>query len=223
MNGDRRLRRHNQTVQELLDIAIEIMAEEGVAALSLAQVARRMGMRPPSLYQYFPSKLAIYDALFERGMREAAELLDQHQSKLAEDPLGVIAAGQAAHFSWVMANPVLAQLMYWRPVPGFEPSPQAFEAAVRQLDLLRAALRAAVDAGQLAPAAASEDGVALYTVLMSGVISQQLANEPSAPAGTGRFTRLTTTALDMFVRYYAPEEGESDDRILRGRRAPAPD
>ena len=64
MRADRRLQRHNQTIEEILDLAIEVMAEDGVAALSLAEVARRMGMRPPSLYQYFPSKLAVYDALF---------------------------------------------------------------------------------------------------------------------------------------------------------------
>jgi len=106
----------------------------------------------------------------------------------------------------VQANPVLAQLLHWRPVPGFEPSARAFEPAVRQLEFLRAALRAAVDAGQLAPGAASEEGVALCTVLVSGVISQQMSNEPSAPAGQGRFIQLAPTALDMFVRYYAPKE-----------------
>jgi hypothetical protein len=85
-----------------------------------------------------------------------------------------------------------------------------------------------VDAGQLAPAAASEEGDDLYTVLMAGVISQQLANEPAAPAATGRFTRLTPTVLDMFVRYYAPapgvlKEGEPDDRLPHPGRAPTPD
>ncbi|MFI6063037.1 TetR/AcrR family transcriptional regulator [Streptomyces sp. NPDC051286] len=223
MREDRRLRRRNETVQEILDVAVEVMAEEGVAALSLAEVARRVGMRPPSLYQYFPSKMAVYDALFERGMRQAVEVLDPYLVTLSEDPRSAITEGQEATIAWVMANPVLAQLLYWRPVPGFEPSPRAFEPAVRQLEALRAALQAAVDAGQLAPAAASEEGVALYTVLTSGVISQQLSNEPSPSAGEGRFTRLAQTALDMFFRFYAPEEGESDDYILRGSRTPAAD
>jgi hypothetical protein len=107
-------------------------------------------------------------------------------------------------------------------VPGFEPSARAFAPAVRQVEFLSDALCAAVGAGQLAPAAASEEGVALYTVLMSGVISQQLSNEPSAPAGQGRFTRLTPVALDMFFRHYAPQEGVPDDRNLhRGLPAPA--
>ncbi|WP_445529808.1 TetR/AcrR family transcriptional regulator [Streptomyces cyslabdanicus] len=221
MREDRRLRRRNDTVREILDTALEVMAEEGVAALSLAEVARRMGMRPPSLYQYFPSRTAVYDALFERGMRETVGVLEPYRAMLSRDPRGALLAGQQATVAWAMAHPVLAQLLYWRPVPGFEPTPRAFEPAVRQLELLRAALRAAVGAGQLSPAAAEEDGVALYTALMAGVISQQLANEPSARVEEGRFTRLTRTTVDMFFHFYAPEEGECDDTDLRGGRTPA--
>jgi len=223
MRDGRRLRRRNETVREILDTAIEVMAEEGVAALSMAEVARRVGVRPPSLYQYFPSKMAVYDALFERGMRETVDILAPYRARLSDDPRAAITAGQQATVAWAMAHPVLAQLLYWRPVPGFEPTPRAFEPAVRQLELLHSALRAAVDAGQLSPAATDEDGANLYTALMSGVISQQLANEPSAQVEEGRFTRLTQTAVDMFFRFYAPEEGESDGSDLRGGRTPAAD
>lgn len=228
MRVDRRVQRHNQTIEEILDVAIQVMAEDGVAALSLAEVARRMGMRPPSLYQYFPSKLAVYDALFERGTRQTLAVMESYQSRIAENPLEGLAAVQAAWNDWVMANPVLAQLLYWRPVPGFEPSPKAYQPALQLQDLGWAALQAAVDAGQLAPAAASEEGGALYTILMAGVISQQLANEPAATAATGRFTRLTPTVLDMFVRYYAPtpgvpKEGEPDDPLPHPGRGPTPD
>jgi AcrR family transcriptional regulator len=208
MREDRRLRRRNETVQEILDTAIEVMAEDGVAGLSMAEVARRVGVRPPSLNQYFPSKMAIYDALFERGGRESAEVLEPYSARLVEDPRAVIVAGQQAGVAWAMANPVLAQLLYWRPVPNFEPTPQAYEPSVRLLEVLRSALQAAVHAGQLAPEAADDEGVALYTALVSGVISQQLANEPSAQVEEGRFARLTGTAVDMFFRYYAPKEGE---------------
>lgn len=222
MREDHRTRRRNQTVQEILDVALQVMAEEGVAALSLSEVARRIGMRPPSLYQYFPSRMAIYDALFERAAQQALQVAEQYRGRLVGDPVGAIADAQQATFAWEVANPVLAQLLHWRPVPGFEPSERAYAPAVRQVELLREALRAAVDAGQLAPAAATEEGVAMYLVLMSGVISQQLSNEPSAPAGQGRFTRLTPVALDMFLRYYAPQEGVPDDRNLhRGLPAPA--
>ena len=67
---DRRARRRQETIEEILDIAREVMTEEGVNGLSLAEVARRLGVQPPSLYKYFPSLMAIYDALFRRGQIE---------------------------------------------------------------------------------------------------------------------------------------------------------
>src|SRR4029450_10970308 len=100
MRADRRLQRHNQTIEEILDVAIQVMAEDGVAALSLAEVARRMGMRPPSLYQYFPSKLAVYDALFERGARQTLAVMESYQSRIAEDPLEGLAAAPGGGGGW---------------------------------------------------------------------------------------------------------------------------
>src|SRR3954469_17434427 len=79
---DRRARRRQETIEEVLDIAVEIMTEQGVAGLSIGEVARRMGIRPPSLYVYFPSKEAIYDAAFLRGARAILEHMREHAAQL---------------------------------------------------------------------------------------------------------------------------------------------
>ena len=67
---DRRHRRREETIREIVDVAVELMGEHGAAGLSLGDVARRMGIRTPSLYGYFDSKNALYDAVFERGWRQ---------------------------------------------------------------------------------------------------------------------------------------------------------
>src|SRR5436190_17860679 len=72
---DRRARRRQETIEEILDIAVAIMTEEGVNGLSLAEVARRLGVQPPSLYKYFPSLMAVYDALFARGAQAHLEVM----------------------------------------------------------------------------------------------------------------------------------------------------
>src|SRR6516164_5455412 len=64
---DRRARRRQETIEEILDIAQEIMAEEGVNGLTFSEVARRLGVQPPSLYKYFDSLMSLYDGLFRRG------------------------------------------------------------------------------------------------------------------------------------------------------------
>ena len=72
---DRRARRRQETIEEILDIATDVMTEEGVNGLSLAEVARRLGVQPPSIYKYFPSLMAVYDALFLRGQLEHLEVM----------------------------------------------------------------------------------------------------------------------------------------------------
>ncbi len=50
---DRRAARHEATKAEILDVAWELARAEGLAALSLRDIARGVGMQPPSLYSYF--------------------------------------------------------------------------------------------------------------------------------------------------------------------------
>jgi AcrR family transcriptional regulator len=202
--GGRRALRRRETIEEILAVALELMAAEGVAALRLAEVARRIGVRPPSLYQYFPSRLAVYDALYARGMRELGDAMRAAVAGI-DDPVAAIRTGVVAYVGWCVDRPVLAQIMFWRPVPGFTPSTEAYAAAVTSLDLLRAELRRAAEAGRLAPAAADERAVDLVTTMTAGVVSQQLANEPGVAAADGRFARLTPVVLDLVLSAYAPE------------------
>jgi AcrR family transcriptional regulator len=204
---DRRARRRQQTIDEILTVAIQVMAEEGVAGLSLSEVARRMGIQPPSLYKYFPSKLALYDALFQRGARESLAVYRAAAAQ-AEPGWAALVAGAEAVMRLGLDHQVVAQLLNWRPVPGFEPSPEAFAPSIEFVQEARRLLQVAVDRGELHPDAASEEGTALLSVLVTGVISQQLANQPQASWEQGRFTRLTPRVLELFRCAYPPERGE---------------
>src|SRR4051812_33441863 len=130
---DRRHRRRLETIEEVLDHAVEIMAEEGVAGLSLGEIARRMGIRPPSLYVYFPSKHALYDALFARGWRllfDTMRSYDEAQPPVEKDLAEILLRYGEQFVRWSVAHLAYAQLLFWRPVPGFEPSESAYEPAV---------------------------------------------------------------------------------------------
>src|SRR5437870_9135304 len=73
---DRLAERHEATRAEILDAAWQLVRAEGLAALSLRDLARKVGMQAPSLYSYFDSKHAIYDAMFLQGN---LELLDRYE------------------------------------------------------------------------------------------------------------------------------------------------
>src|SRR6266566_7360100 len=122
---DRRARRRQETIEEILHIAIDVMSEHGVNGLTLAEVARRLGVQPPSIYKYFPSIGAVYDALFKRGASENLAVLREGMARGAPG-LDALTTGLEASGRWVLQNQALAQLLFWRPVPRFEPSLDAF-------------------------------------------------------------------------------------------------
>ncbi|HEX2312387.1 MAG TPA: helix-turn-helix domain-containing protein, partial [Thermomonospora sp.] len=52
----------------LLDAAGALVAEQGPQALSLAALARRVGLSRPGLYEYFPSRDDLVAALVEERL-----------------------------------------------------------------------------------------------------------------------------------------------------------
>ena len=184
---DRRAKRRQETISEILAIARQVMTEEGVNGLSLAEVARRLGVQPPSLYKYFPSLMAVYDALFLQGQID--NLAEMRRAMAGAEPgLDALIAGLEATGRWALANRAVAELMFWRPVPSFQPSAEAFAVSIEMVELQRHALADAVAAGQLGPEATNENAIFLVSTLIAGVLSQAFANEPDVPWGEGRFT-----------------------------------
>jgi AcrR family transcriptional regulator len=199
---DRRARRRQETIEEILHIAAEVMTEEGVNGLTIAEVARRLGVQPPSIYKYFDSLLAIYDALFRRGQAEHLHLMRDAMAN-AEAGLPALSAGLEASGRWCLANRALAQLMFWRPVPSFEPSPEAFAPSIEMVELQRAAITDAIGAGQLGPAD-TDEAVDLVSTFIVGVLSQAMANEPNLDWGQGRFTPLFPRLMAALPALYPP-------------------
>lgn len=84
---DRRSERRQATKAEILEAAWDIVREEGVGGLNLRNLAQRLGMRAPSLYEYFPSKHAIYDAMFAEGYRQFDAIVAELVSLSGQDGL----------------------------------------------------------------------------------------------------------------------------------------
>jgi AcrR family transcriptional regulator len=202
---DRRQRRRLETIEEVLDVAVEVMTEQGVAGLSLGEVARRMGIQTPSLYVYFPSKAALYDALFARGNRLLLATMERFDGSgeargaTLEERLLAVAR---AFLGWCLSNRAYAQLLFWRPVPGFTPSQQAYAPAVQMLDNSRRWLTGLRDERLLRADVPIDEALRDWTVLLSGVFSQQASNAPHDDLDSGWFTAALPGLVAMFARHY---------------------
>jgi AcrR family transcriptional regulator len=216
---DRRQRRRQETIEEVLDIAVEIMTEQGVAGLSIGEVARRMGIRPPSLYVYFASKEAMYDAVFLRGARAIFEHMREQTAGIETDtrPLPELMLSVArAMVRWSVEHPAFTQMLFWRPVPGFAPSDEAYAPAVELIQLSRSNFATLQRRGLFRRDVDTDLVLRDWTVLTAGVVSQQLSNAPHEPFDTGRFTSALPTLVAMFCDHYGSSPVPSATPSTRG-------
>ena len=205
MRVDRRSERHVHTREEIVAAALAVMTEAGAGGLSLGEVARRVGMRTPSLYEYFGSKLALVDEIFRRGWEDlgfhTAPLLERAlalpDDQLASDLGARLSEAATTIVAWTQAHQASAQVMFWRPIPGFVPSVESILASSVLVDQSRSLFADLVRRGLLVGDVDEMTGG--WTTTVSGVVSQQLANEPEAAPGTGRFIGLIPSLTDTFL------------------------
>ena len=184
---------------KLLATAWEMVRADGLGALTLRQLARRAGVTTPTVYAYFESKNAIFDAMFG----EAAQAFAETRTDLPDtgSALDNLVTDVQRFVEFCTSDVARYQLLFQRPIPGFEPSPESYAHAVRALDLTREyiARNGVTDARH----------VDLWTAVTTGLVDQQIANEP----GGDRWTGLIDDAVRMLLTHASdtpPEEGESD-------------
>lgn len=193
-------RKRQRMIDSILDAARQIMRQEGVAALSMQELARRLDLRAPSLYNYFAGKMDIYDALFRLGFT----LYAQHLEKTiqgAQSWQEELRMTFEAYFTFAQHNPELYQLCFERPVPGFEPSAESLQVS---LDLLQSSYQRA-ERLRLAIASdlPAQQMVDLLISMMHGITALHIANQPHLPLGEGRFGSLIPAAIALLDKAWS--------------------
>lgn len=88
--------------------------------MTLHEVARRVGLRQPSLYVYVASKLDLYDAMFARANAELLARVDgAGDSNSAPEQLLRLSR---VVLDFTVEGPARQQLLFTRSIPGFTPS-----------------------------------------------------------------------------------------------------
>ena len=174
--------------------AWELARQQGVAALSLHALARAVDMRQPSLYEYFGSKHALYDAMFADGNRQLVERLDG--VRLPRDPRAALKKLLGVFVAFVLEDAPRCELLFERHIPGFAPSPESYALAEEALGLI---VKCINDAG-----VGNQGDIDCIVAVTAGLIEAQFANEP----GGNRWIRHLNRLVDLLV----------DDAIARSSR-----
>ncbi|MGC2486343.1 MAG: TetR/AcrR family transcriptional regulator [Acidimicrobiales bacterium] len=184
-HGDRRGRRREAKLATILAQAWVLARRDGLAAISLRDLADSVDLRQPSLYAYFESKLGLYDLMFADANRQ---LLQRVKSlPLCDDPRQSLVEFTEALVRFSTQDVVRHQLLFQRTIPGFEPSPNSYALALEFYEVARNQL-AALDV-------TDATDVDVFSALVSGLAHQQVANDP----GGDRWVRLAELAVDMYL------------------------
>lgn len=184
---DRRHARHQATKREILDAAWKMVRADGLNALSLRALARVVDMEPQSLYTYFASKHSVYDHLFADGNRELLARFDRLE--VSDDVRRALRAVAHLFVTFAAEDQARYELLFLRTIPDFEPSPESYAVALEVFNRGRSIL---TGVGLDNP-----EDFDLWTALVSGLSSQQLANDP----GGDRYIRLIDNAVAMFEEH----------------------
>ncbi len=192
-------RRRDATREGIVDAAWQICRAEGLGSLSLRDLGKHVGLKASSLYAYFDSKSAIYDAMFREGYEQMDEVAAVWQGWLdaGDHPRTVFKRIAHQFVEFCTSDAVRYQLMFQRVLPDFEPTPETYGVSVRQLERLGDFL---ATMGVTDPRAMD-----LWTAIVTGLTDQQISNDP----GGDRWIRLIDDAVDMFCEHVGiPSEGE---------------
>jgi AcrR family transcriptional regulator len=182
---DRRARRRAAKRARIIAEAWSLAQRDGLAGISLRDLADRVDLQQPSLYTYFESKLDLYGSMFEDGQQQ---LLDRCLArKPLADPLEELVAIAEDLVRFSSEDAVRHQLLFQRTIAGFEPSDQAMEPSRQFLQLMSERLRNAGVVGR------SE--VDLFSAVVSGLAHQQVANDP----GGDRWVVLARRVVEALV------------------------
>jgi AcrR family transcriptional regulator len=186
--------RREAKVASIVEAAWQLAREHGIGGVSLHALAREVGMRQPSLYEYFDSKHALYDAMFADGNRQLLARLDA--TSLPRDPRAALKKYMRTFMGFSLEDAARCELLFQRHIPDFTPSPESYALAE---EALGGAVKLMNDVG-----VTQQGDIDCLIAMVAGLMDAQMSNDP----GGNRWTRHLDRLVDLYV----------DDAIKRSKR-----
>ncbi|MEV0411364.1 TetR/AcrR family transcriptional regulator [Streptomyces sp. NPDC050448] len=180
----------------ILDHAIDLLAAEGVAALTMRRIATEIGASTKVLYTMFGGKEGLADALYREGFARLRRA--QQQVAGSEAPLAHLNDLGAAYRAHALAEPAYYRVMFEQAIPGYRPGIEALNAAETAFDASVAAVQACIDSRVFRPGDAYEISK-LFWAAAHGAVSLELAGHFPPESAGRRFDTLMTAVGHTFL------------------------
>lgn len=103
---------HGNLKQALIDAAIQLLAEKGIASLSLREVARKVGVGHAAPYRHFSNKNELIEAIAAVGYRQLSKGCELAEKKFPDDPQEQLRDGGSRYLMFAAENPEIANIMF---------------------------------------------------------------------------------------------------------------
>ena len=193
--------RSEATGARILDAAEEQFAKRGLTGTRVREIALAAGVSPATLYIYFPSKTALYQAVLDRGLQPVADVLDAIDRDSPNTDLARLIEDLLRHLA---AHPSLSRLIY---VEAISEGPFLAHLArtwigpllERMTELVRRGDASGWPEEQLPLLTASILQVVFGPFALSALLHETSGTDPLAPDALQRQTRFL---LDYFERLF---------------------
>lgn len=96
---------HGDLPKALIEAASTIITQSGIEALSVRDVARKVGVSPGAPFRHFPTRDALLAAVATQAMDRLAQAVQDRQLASDADPLEQIRMIGLAYIEWAVENP----------------------------------------------------------------------------------------------------------------------
>jgi AcrR family transcriptional regulator len=155
----------------VLQVAVATLASEGVTGFTTRRVAEEAETSTPAVYELFGDKAGLVREVFFEGFRMLARRLAEAEA--TDDPKADLVRVADTFRRFVRENPVLAEVMFSRPIADFDPGPDELRAGSSVRELVVTRVRRALDAGVLTGDAT--DIAHALVALAQGLAAQETA------------------------------------------------
>ncbi|MFJ6675203.1 TetR/AcrR family transcriptional regulator [Actinosynnema sp. NPDC091369] len=116
----RRERYREETKAEAKRIALEQLAEQGIAGISVNAIAKRMGVTGPALYRYFKGRDDLLNDLIRDAWHDLAVAVEAAVAASTDaSPPDRVRAFAGAFRTWAVTEPHRYLLLFGTPLPGY--------------------------------------------------------------------------------------------------------
>lgn len=187
---------------QVLDASVQLIAEQGLAGLSMREVARRAGVSHQAPYHYFDDKESIVAALVERGFTMLADRMESVAKGKGTITQRLAKTGRE-YVSFALEQPVYFRLMFRPELAKLDRFPEAVAAGARALAVLEALVEERC-AGQRVAPAKREAMVSMHwgmvhglsSLLLDGVLGQKFVGAPDRERHVNQVMELFTELAD---------------------------